>query len=243
MSGGGGVGGGPGPGVGEGGSPGSSGSGSGVAGGPGGVGGGGSSFGGNVGMGLSGTSPGNTGLGNSYGGELGFGDIGPSGTGASPAPGVAGPSILGGWEQATMQANQDTTQSQQGNRGFNAIDAIIGLVAPPMGLANYGMGMVTGNTIGSSATGDPAGGVGDPGGPDLNFPRQRPPGQSALSNSGPSPFQINPMQVQNDIAGGWGGGQGRGGGQQPRMNPFSMYGTGQPRQEGYNPFSMYGGGK
>ena len=73
----------------------------------------------------------------------------------------------------------------------------------------------------------------------------------ARKNAFPDPFQINPMQAQRDIGGGWGSGQGpggwggnQGGGggyQQPRMNQFSMYGSGQPANRGYNPFSMYGG--
>ena len=86
---------------------------------------------------------------------------------------------------------------------------------------------------------DDPGPMGGPGDGFLEQLYPRPP-----APPGPQPFQINPMQVQNDMRGGWGNqGQGGWGGgyQQPQMNPFSMYGSGQPANRGYNPFSMYGG--
>ena len=122
----------------------------------------------------------------------------------------------------------------------------MGLTVPPMGIANLVMGALTGQTLGDAIIGGPAppsgsgpGGTGGPGNP------QRPtPYYGQPTPPGPSPFRINPTQVQNDMNGGWGQGPGGWGGyQQPTMNPFSMYGSGQPSSRGYNPFSMYGGGK
>ena len=80
------------------------------------------------------------------------------------------------------------------------------------------------------------------GGPGDGFLQQlypRPP-----APPGPQPFQINPMQVQNDMRGGWGnqgqGGWGGGYQQQPAMNQFSMYGSGSsPMAPMANPFGSF----
>jgi len=54
---------------------------------------------------------------------------------------------------------------------------------------------------------------------------QQQPTPNKPQEQGYMPFQINPFQVQNDIAlgSGWGGAYGS-----PMMNPFSMYGSQQP---------------
>ena len=207
----------------------------------------GSSNGGNVGPGLTGL------IGNSsmisYSGELGIADMGlygGMGNSTSPSSGTPTNSFYGGWEDASRA---DTVMASNMNRNAisnpSSFDMMLGLAVPPMGLLNYGMGMVTGQTLGDSIIGGPAPpggpGPGGLGGPGEISPQQfytRPP-----APPGPQPFRINPMQVQNDMSGGWGQGPGGWGGgqQQPRMNPFSMYGSRQPANRGYNPFSMYGG--
>ena len=151
--------------------------------------------------------------------------------------------FYGGWENATSNS---ASQSDHTGFGYSAstgaqVGALAGSAFGPIGM---GLGALIGG-MSSLAQGGPAppggpgpGGLGGPG--DIS-PQQfytRPP-----APPGPQPFRINPMQVQNDMSGGWGQGPGGWGGgqQQPQMNPFSMYGSGQPANRGYNPFSMYGG--
>ena len=203
----------------------------------------GSSNGGNVGPGISG-SIGNFALTANTVGELGItgmGLVGGLGNSASASSGTPANSFYGGWESATSQANQDSAQSQ--GMGYSASTGAmygsgLGGFFGPIGM---GLGGLFG-AASSLAQGGPVpsggGGPGGLGGPGEMYgvpTHLRPPGPP-----GAQPFQINPMQVQNDMRGGWGQGM-WGGQQQPRMNPFSMYGTGQSANRGYNPFSMYGG--
>jgi len=79
--------------------------------------------------------------------------------------------------------------------------------------------------IGGVSSPEGSGGVG--GGPAWQQPSE--PTPPRVTSSVPDPvlpqFQINPNQVQNDIAlgSGWGGSYGM-----PQMNPFSMYGNQSP---------------
>ena len=160
--------------------------------------------------------------------------------------------FYGGWENATSNA---ASQSEHTGFDFSAstgaqIGALAGSAFGPIGM---GLGALFGG-VSSLAGGDPnfSPGVSGPngsgaqgGGPvDRTGSAFGIPGGPSVGRQGAQPFRINPMQVQNDMRGGWGNqGQGGWGGgyQQPQMNPFSMYGSRQPANRGYNPFSMYGG--
>ena len=212
--------------------------------------------GGNVGPGFQGTI-GNWGLGSSTAGQLGVADTGMGLMGNPGSRGVDAPtannSFYGGWEDVSradpIMASNMANNAAKGMSSPSSFDTMLGLTVPLMGLLNYGMGMVTGQTLGDSIVGGPSPasgpGPGGMGGPPDGAGIRPPIHLAPPQPPGPVPFQINPMQVQNDMMGGWGGqrtqGNWGGGYQQPRMNPFSMYGSGQPANRGYNPFSMYGG--
>ena len=159
--------------------------------------------------------------------------------------------FYGGWENATSNS---ASQSEHTGFDFSAsTGAQVGALAGiPFGPPGTVIGALMGG-LSSLAGGDPnfspgvsgSDGSGAQGGGPVDrtgsaFPT---PG-NYVGRPGAQPFRINPMQVQNDMRGGWGNqGQGGWGGgyQQPQMNPFSMYGSRQPANLGYNPFSMYGG--
>jgi hypothetical protein len=197
-------------------------------------------------MSIGATMGGGTGPIGAAAGSLGLGEagLGPGG-------------FYGGWEQASRggggygTGGWESGPGPPGNRGgwggSEDINAVLNAI-PPTAIVNallYGGSSIFGGkgvTFGDIAQGDPNpnfgtgvngpdSGVGVGGGPDTvqQYPRQNNPDNRSLGFL-PPPFQVNPMQVQNDMRP-WGNYQ------QPQMNPYSMYGSQAPQG---NQGSMYG---
>ena len=178
----------------------------------------------------SGLGGGPSGLG--PGGIFGGSEIGPRG----------GSNLYGGWENVSqISGGWDSSPGSAGNRGGwdnMAANMMLDMVAFPFGMGiNRGTQAITGQSLvnqgGGGNVDDYGGGDPNAGGGPSNAPQYAAQPVRSPPPQAPPPFQINPMQAQNDMMP-WGNYQ------SPQMNPFSMYGNQQPFNWG-NYFNTFGG--